>query len=115
MFGFAQSLEQSASPLTAFLMGPIPQFLVIPFMTDGWGARNLGPWFGTGAERGLALVFVVTGMVGLTTTLLALRSASYRRLSRTVAGAADNDDSAPAGLLDRPVEAVVEDACPQSA
>jgi MFS transporter, DHA3 family, multidrug efflux protein len=86
VFGFAQSVEQAASPLTAFLMGPIAQFVVIPFMTDGWGAENLGPWFGTGAERGLALVFVVTGVVGVLTTLLALRSRSYRRLSRSFAG-----------------------------
>jgi DHA3 family multidrug efflux protein-like MFS transporter len=83
VFGFSQSVEQAASPLTAFLMGPIAQFLVIPFMTDGWGADNLGPWFGTGPDRGLALVFVVTGVVGLLTTLLALRSRSYRRLSRS--------------------------------
>jgi DHA3 family multidrug efflux protein-like MFS transporter len=54
-------------------------------MIDGWGAEVLGPWFGTGAERGLALVFVVTGIVGVLTTLLALRSRSYRRLSRSFA------------------------------
>ena len=93
VFGFAQSVEQAASPLTAFLMGPIAQFLVIPFMTDGWGADTLGPWFGTGADRGLALVFVVTGVVGLLTTLLALRSRSYRRLSRSFAGPQDDGDA----------------------
>jgi MFS transporter, DHA3 family, multidrug efflux protein len=43
VFGFAQSVEQAASPLTAFLIGPITQFAVIPFMTDGWGARTIGP------------------------------------------------------------------------
>ena len=68
VFGFAQSVEQAASPLTAFLIGPIAQFLVIPFMTDGCGRRHDRGWFGTGAERGLALVFVVTGVVGLLTT-----------------------------------------------
>ena len=76
VFGFAQSVEQAASPLTAFLMAPIAQFLVIPFMTDGWGADTLGPWFGTGAERGLALVFVVPGVAGLLTTMVALRTRS---------------------------------------
>ena len=54
-------------------------------MTDGAGA-DLGPWFGTGADRGLALVFVLTGVIGLVATLLALRSRSYRRLSRSFAG-----------------------------
>ena len=39
VFGFAQSVEQAASPLTAFLIGPIAQFVFIPFMTDGAGRR----------------------------------------------------------------------------
>ena len=68
VFGFAQSVEQAASPLTAFLIAPITQLLVIPFMTDGWGARVIGPWFGTGADRGIALVFVVAGLIGLLVT-----------------------------------------------
>jgi DHA3 family multidrug efflux protein-like MFS transporter len=94
VFGFAQSVEQAASPLTAFLLGPIAQFVVIPWMTDGAGADSIGPWFGTGADRGLALVFVVTGLLGLVATLLALRSRSYRRLSAAFAGPADEEASA---------------------
>ncbi|AVT31773.1 MULTISPECIES: MFS transporter [unclassified Plantactinospora] len=82
VFGFAQSVEQAASPLTAFLIAPVAQFVFIPFMTDGAGARTIGGWFGTGADRGLALVFVLTGIVGLIATGLALRSRPYRRLSR---------------------------------
>jgi DHA3 family multidrug efflux protein-like MFS transporter len=82
VFGFAQSVEQAASPLTAFLISPIAQFVFIPFMTDGGGARAIGGWFGTGADRGLALVFVLTGVIGLLATVLALGSGPYRRLSR---------------------------------
>ncbi|RZU51407.1 DHA3 family multidrug efflux protein-like MFS transporter [Krasilnikovia cinnamomea] len=82
VFGFAQSVEQAASPLTAFLISPIAQFVFIPFMTVGWGAQTIGGWFGTGAERGLALVFVLTGVVGLVATIAALRSRPYRNLSR---------------------------------
>lgn len=101
VFGFAQSVEQAASPLTAFLIGPITQFAIIPFMTDGWGARTIGPWFGTGADRAIALVFVVIGVVGLVATLLALGSRYYRQLSRAFA-AADGPD---AGV--RPVTTVM--------
>ncbi|GAA0481969.1 multidrug resistance protein [Paractinoplanes deccanensis] len=74
VFGFAQSVEQAASPLTAFLISPIAQFVFIPYMTDGAGARLIGDWFGTGADRGLALVFVLTGMIGIFATTVALRS-----------------------------------------
>jgi MFS transporter, DHA3 family, multidrug efflux protein len=81
VFGFAQSVEQAASPLTAFLISPVAQFVFIPFMTDGAGARAIGGWFGTGADRGLALVFMLTGVIGLLATGMALRSRPYRRLS----------------------------------
>jgi DHA3 family multidrug efflux protein-like MFS transporter len=83
VFGFAQSVEQAASPLTAFLVAPATQLWVIPSMTDGAAARAIGGWFGTGADRGIALVFVVAGLLGLLATLLALGSRSYQRLSRT--------------------------------
>ncbi|MFY1669788.1 MFS transporter [Plantactinospora sp. WMMB334] len=98
VFGFAQSVEQAASPLTAFLISPIAQFFFIPFMTDGAGARLIGGWFGTGADRGLALVFVLTGIVGMIATALALRSRPYRRLSRRyAAGSPDTPDHPDAG------------------
>jgi len=81
VFGFAQSVEQAASPITAFLIGPIAQLIFIPFMTTGAGVDLLGPWFGTGTDRGLALLFSIAGLIGLIVTLLAMRSYSYRALS----------------------------------
>jgi DHA3 family multidrug efflux protein-like MFS transporter len=82
VFGFAQSVEQAASPLTAFLISPVAQFVFMPFMTTGAGADLLGPWFGTGPERGLALLFTLAGILGLALTLAALGSRQYRKLSR---------------------------------
>jgi DHA3 family multidrug efflux protein-like MFS transporter len=81
VFGFAQSVEQAASPITAFLIGPIAQLIFIPFMTTGTGADRIGSWFGTGADRGLALLFTVAGLIGLAVTLFAMRSNAYRALS----------------------------------
>jgi DHA3 family multidrug efflux protein-like MFS transporter len=94
VFGFAQSVEQAASPLTAFLISPIAQFVVIPYMTDGAGARAIGGWFGTGPDRGLALVFVVTALIGLLVTVLALLSAPYRRLSAAYRASARSVEAA---------------------
>lgn len=81
VFGFAQSIEQAASPLTAFLIGPIAELIFIPFMTTGRGVDLIGPWFGTGVDRGIALLFILAGLIGLITTLMAMRSYSYRTLS----------------------------------
>ncbi|EYC50982.1 multidrug transporter [Hylemonella gracilis str. Niagara R] len=91
VFGFAQSIEQAASPLTAFLVGPLTQFVVIPFMTDGAGAQAIGSWFGSGQARGIALVFTVAGFLGLVITLVAFNSRYYRELSAAYAGAPGQD------------------------
>ena len=96
VFGFAQSVEMAASPLTAFLIGPLTQLIFIPFMTDGYGAESIGSWFGTGADRGIALVFVLTGVIGLIVTLLALRSRFYRRLSARYAESSQSVPAEPA-------------------
>jgi MFS transporter, DHA3 family, multidrug efflux protein len=81
VFGFAQSIEQAASPLTAFMVGPLAQLVFIPFMTTGAGVELIGNWFGTGSDRGIALLFTLTGIIGLVVTLVAMYSRPYRRLS----------------------------------
>lgn len=81
VFGFAQSVEQAASPVTAFLIGPIAQLIFIPFMTTGVGVELIGDWFGSGRDRGMALLFIVAGVIGLIVTLIAMRSSAYRTLS----------------------------------
>ncbi|MFM7404126.1 MAG: MFS transporter [Erythrobacter sp.] len=85
VFGFAQSVEQSAAPLTAFLVGPLTQFIAIPFMTTGSGAALIGAWYGTGPERGMALVFSLTGLLGIVLTLFAFNSPAYRMLCAALA------------------------------
>lgn len=84
VFGFAHSVEQAASPVTAFLIGPLTQFIFIPFMTTGAGVELIGSWFGVGTGRGIALVFIFAGIAGLIVTLLAMRSSAYRLLSAAV-------------------------------
>lgn len=91
VFGFAQSVEQAASPLTAFLIGPLTQFVVIPWMTDGTGAEVLGPWFGTGPARGMAVVFTTAGLIGLVVTIIAFNSKYYRQLAATYRKGGDDE------------------------
>jgi DHA3 family multidrug efflux protein-like MFS transporter len=88
VFGFAQSLETAASPVTSFLIGPIAQIWVIPFMTGGAGAATIGGWFGTGPDRAMALLFIGAGVIGLALTVAAMRSRAYAMLSARYAGAA---------------------------
>ena len=81
VIGFAHSVEQSASPLSAFLIGPIAQLIFIPFMTTGRGVELIGEWFGVGVGRGIALVFTTAGLIGFAVTALATQSNEYRLLS----------------------------------
>lgn len=81
VFGFAQSVEQSAAPLTTLMIGPIAENFFIPFMTTGAGVGLIGGWFGTGTDRGIALVFTVTGIIGLILTIIAMNSKYYKLLS----------------------------------
>lgn len=82
VFGFAQSVELAASPLMAFIIGPIAEFVFIPFMTTGAGVELIGGWFGTGMSRGIALVFTVAGVIGLIVTLIAMQSNAYKLLAK---------------------------------
>ena len=80
VFGFAQTIESAASPIVAFMIGPIAERGAMPFMTNGLGADWIGDWFGRGPTRGLALCFTVAGVFGLIVTAIARVSRSYRLL-----------------------------------
>ena len=84
VFGFAQTIENLASPMSSFLIGPIAELIFIPFMTTGSGVDLIGSWFGVGQERGLALIFTLAGFVGVVATAAAWSSRSYRALAGTV-------------------------------
>ena len=85
VFGFAQSIESAATPVTTFLIGPIAAFFFIPFMSAGGaGAELIGDWYGVGQARGIALVFSTAGIIGLLVTLIAFRTRSYKRLSKRI-------------------------------
>jgi DHA3 family multidrug efflux protein-like MFS transporter len=81
VFGLKQSMEAAAAPITAFLIGPLAQFVVIPYMR-GQGERDLGWLFGAGDMRGIALIFMAASMITLVAAVLAFRSKSYQIISK---------------------------------
>lgn len=88
VFGFAQAVETLSTPVTAFLIGPIAEFVILPAMRqDGVLGRVIGGWFGTGNVRGMALLFILSGVIGLIVTIAAFRTRTYRRLTDHYAAA----------------------------
>ncbi|HMS93105.1 MAG TPA: MFS transporter [Candidatus Saccharibacteria bacterium] len=85
VFGFAQAFESAAAPVTAFLIAPIAEFLIIPYANSEAGAAQLAPLLGTGEARGIALVFLVTGIIMAIAAALAFLTKSYYRLSASYA------------------------------
>jgi MFS transporter, DHA3 family, multidrug efflux protein len=81
VFGFAQMVENAAAPVTSILMGPLAAELFIPLMTDGRGADWIGSWWGTGPDRGLAVMFTLAGLIGIVVTLAFRVSRAYRDLT----------------------------------
>lgn len=82
VFGFAQSAEAAAAPIVAFIIGPIAEFIIIPFMDSSKGQSTFGWLLGSGDARGIALVFFIAGLVMVLATILAFYSKSYRILSK---------------------------------
>lgn len=97
VFGFAMAFESAAAPITAFLIAPVAQVWIIPYARSAEGAAQLEPWLGEGSSRGIALVFLVAGILMIIAGLLAFLAPVYRRISASYAqGNADAAASADA-------------------
>ncbi|MGZ4662478.1 MAG: MFS transporter [Arthrobacter sp.] len=88
VFGFAMAFESAAAPVTAFLIAPIAQYWIIPYARSADGAALLAPLLGEGTSRGIALVFLVAGLIMILAALLAFLSPVYGRVSASYAQAA---------------------------
>jgi DHA3 family multidrug efflux protein-like MFS transporter len=71
----------SAAPITSFLIAPIAEFWLIPYMEYDAGRRTWGWLLGDGAGRGIALVFLFAGIIMIVIGALAFATRSYRILS----------------------------------
>jgi DHA3 family multidrug efflux protein-like MFS transporter len=102
VFGFAQAFEAAAAPITAFLIAPIAQFWIIPYMESDGGQATWGWLLGEGDARGIALIFFFSGLALVALALIAFTTRSYRLLSAEFQGEPPSDaateasDTAPA-------------------
>ena len=102
VFGFAAAFESAAAPVTAFLIAPIAEFIIIPFMNSDAGRADFGWLLGDGEARGIALVFLVSGLVMVLAAIAAFFTKSYRRIS------AQYLDQAGSVLVEGPPDSTAE-------
>ncbi|HEU4807976.1 MAG TPA: MFS transporter [Homoserinimonas sp.] len=112
VFGFAQAFESAAAPVTAFLIAPIAQFLIIPYMDSRAGQDAFGWLLGGGSARGIALVFLVAGLVMVLAAVAAFFTRSYRRISAQYLGQREPVPAEPAGMSEPTFPLPSEGAAP---
>ncbi|WP_146793495.1 MFS transporter [Agrococcus baldri] len=88
VFGFAMAFESAAAPITAFLIAPIAELWILPWARSAEGGAALEPLLGTGTARGIALVFLVAGLIMVVAGALAFLTKSYRLISDSYASTA---------------------------
>lgn len=81
VFGLAQAIESASSPISAFIVAPIAQFIILPFMRTAEGKQTFGWLLGDGQARGIALVFLIASLIMLVFVLFAFTTKAYRQLS----------------------------------
>ncbi|GAA1587892.1 MFS transporter [Leucobacter aridicollis] len=82
VFGLAMTFEAAAAPITSLIIAPIAEFWIVPFMRTDTGQREWGWLLGEGDSRGIALIFVCTGIGMILLACAAFFTRSYRTLSR---------------------------------
>lgn len=81
VFGFSQTVEAGVTPVSIFIIGPLAQSIIIPYVESDTGKQTVGWLLGDGAARGIALTFVVAGAFMLLLSILAFRTKAYHILS----------------------------------
>jgi len=91
VFGVAAAMEAAAAPITAFLIAPIAEFLIIPYMKTSEGQQQWEWLLGTGDARGIALICLFAGIIMVVAATLAFFTKSYRKLTELYANAPEQD------------------------
>lgn len=96
-------MAMSAPPLGMLIAAPLADKVLEPLMRgDGSWSGTLGPWFGVGEGRGMAVLLFLTGVVTLVVTILASR---YRPLMNVEVDVPDQDHVADSSAPLVPVAA----------
>jgi DHA3 family multidrug efflux protein-like MFS transporter len=92
VFGFAMTFEAAAAPITALLIAPIAELLVIPHMRTDAGQQRWEWLLGTGDARGIALILLIGGVCCAAFACFAFLAPQYRQLSARYRASAEQPE-----------------------
>lgn len=87
VFGLALTFQAAAAPIIAFLIAPMAEFWIVPYIDSPEGKDGWGGLLGEGDARGVAFIYFWAGILIAVTALAALGTRPYRRLVTSFAGA----------------------------
>src|SRR5699024_836930 len=100
VFGYAMTFAAASAPITSFLIAPIAEFWVIPYMNAPEGKQTWGWLLGEGTTRGIALCFLFAGLASILLGAGAFLTRSYRMLSGQYLEVAHKDSEGDTGRPD---------------
>lgn len=106
VFGFAAAFESAAAPVTAFLIAPIAEFVIIPWIESPEGQAST-EWLlgeGGGTSRGIALVFLIAGILMMIAATAAFFTRSYRYLSKRYLEQPEQEPAAEEASAEAPAQ-----------
>ncbi len=104
VFAIRRMIGQGALPVAYLIAGPLADAVFEPLMAEGGAlAPIFGPWIGTGDGRGVALMFMLMGVVISTIAVAGYLNAPLRNLEDRLPDAIADDE--PDDEPDEPAEA----------
>jgi MFS family permease len=82
VFSVRSAISQSMMPIAFLTAGPIADRLFEPLMREGGALAStfLGQWLGTGAGRGIALMYILAGLVAIVVSIFVYANPRIRNL-----------------------------------
>jgi MFS transporter, DHA3 family, macrolide efflux protein len=81
VFGLQTMIISSSIPLAYLIVGPLTDMVFEPLLaTNGFLASSIGKVIGVGSGRGIALLFIILGIMQIIATIFAYSNRSLRKL-----------------------------------
>lgn len=107
VFGLAMTFEAAAAPITSFLIAPLAEFWIVPYIEQGAGRETWAWLLGEGEARGIGFIFIWSGIVVALVSLAAFLTRTYRTLVRSF------QDAAPLAVVSEPAAESPHEAPPE--